>query len=216
MLSGSVVSESVDISSAPPRREPGTRSRAGNAMLRTRAALLEGAQRAVEKYGVRRTSMGELANAAGIAKGTLYNHFRTKDDVWAALIDHEVTSLADECVAVARADGLTAALERAADRIAAHPGLRRVAADEPAVLARLVDVGDGPGWSTARTAVADVIRVEHPAVEPDDARVATILRWLVTFVSSPGRPGEARGGAELVTAGLAAGAVRIDDEAAVN
>ena len=192
------MSEALDVSSAAPRREPGTRSRAGNAMLRTRAALLEGAQRAVEKYGVRRTSMSELANTAGIAKGTLYNHFRTKDDVWAALIEHEVTALADECVVVCRSEGLAAALERAADRIAAHAGLRRLAADEPGVVAKLVDVGDGPGWSAARIAVADVLAVQLVDVEPTDGRVATVLRWLVSFVASPGRPGEARAGAELL------------------
>jgi AcrR family transcriptional regulator len=168
-------------------------------MGRTRSALLEGAQRAVEKYGVRRTSMGEIATVAGIAKGTLYNHFRTKDDVWAALVQHEVTSLADECVLVVQSEGLAAALERAADRLSAHPGLRRIASEEPAVLAGLVVVGEGAGWDAARLGVADVI-----GLEPDDASVATVLRWLVSFVGAPGRSGEAAAGARLLAASLAA------------
>ena len=184
-------------------------------MGRTRAALLEGAQRAVEKYGVRRTSMAELATVAGIAKGTLYNHFRTKDDVWAALIEHEVTALADECVLVGSADGLAAALERAADRIGAHAGLRRIAAEEPAVLARRVVVGEGRGWDTARAAVGDVL-----SVEPDDELVALVLRWLVSFVGAPGRAGEAAAGAQLlataVTGALGQRSLRSPDEAVLS
>lgn len=179
--------------SAAPQREPGTRSRAGNAMGRTRAALLEGALRAVEKYGVRRSSMAELATVAGIAKGTLYNHFRTKDDVWAALLDNEVSLLADECVVVGRSEGLAAALERAADRLSSNQALRRIAAEEPAVLARLVVVGSGAGWDSARTAVGDVL-----GLEPDDVCVETVLRWLVSFVGAPGRSGDAAAGAALL------------------
>ena len=71
-------------SSAAPLRVRGVRSRAGNAMERTRAAVLDGAARAVEKHGARRATMGDIAVLAGIAKGTLYNHFRTKDAVYAA------------------------------------------------------------------------------------------------------------------------------------
>src|SRR5204863_3827131 len=86
--------------SAPPRRERGLRSRAGNAMGRTRVAVLDGASRAVEKHGARKTTMADIANLAGIAKGTLYNHFRTKDAVYAAALDGAVRSLGEECVPV--------------------------------------------------------------------------------------------------------------------
>src|SRR5918998_1770084 len=46
--------------SAAPRRTGGTRSRAGNAMARTRAGLLEGARRAVAEQGTRRTTMNDI------------------------------------------------------------------------------------------------------------------------------------------------------------
>jgi AcrR family transcriptional regulator len=85
------------VASAPPRRSGGTRSRAGNAMARTRAGLLDGARRAVGARGTRRTTMNDIAAQAGVAKATLYNHFRTKDDVWSALVEAEVRALAAEC-----------------------------------------------------------------------------------------------------------------------
>src|SRR5262249_14979758 len=131
------------LASALPRRAAGSRSRAGNAMARTRAGLLEGALRAVARQGTRRTTMNDIAAAAGVAKATLYNHFRTKDDVWAALLEAELAQLAADCAELPLRD----ALVLAATRISQHPGLRRVAQTEPAVLARLL-VADpaGPGW----------------------------------------------------------------------
>ncbi|MDT4917587.1 MAG: TetR/AcrR family transcriptional regulator, partial [Pseudonocardiales bacterium] len=68
--------------SAAPVRQQGMHTRAGNAMSRTRAALLSGAARAVSVTGSRIT-MAQVATAAGVAKATLYNHFRTRDAVLA-------------------------------------------------------------------------------------------------------------------------------------
>ena len=87
--------------SAPPRRVGGTRSRAGNAMARTRAGLLDGARRAVAAQGCRQTTMNDIAACSGVAKATLYNHFRTKDDVWSALVEAEVREVAAECAEAA-------------------------------------------------------------------------------------------------------------------
>src|SRR5665213_4094646 len=79
-------------SEAPSTR--GTRSRAGNAMGRGHEAALRGALAAVEKYGSRKATMGDIAMMAGIAKATLYNHFRTRDDVYAAVVVAEIDAIA--------------------------------------------------------------------------------------------------------------------------
>src|SRR5947209_7464750 len=123
----------VDASAAPVR-ERGLRSRAGNAMQRTRAAVIDGAVRAVEKHGARKTTMADIAMLAGIAKGTLYNHFRTKEAVYAAAVDAGVQSLSAECAALA-ADDLAEALAVAAERIRTHPALRRVGRERGAIRA---------------------------------------------------------------------------------
>src|SRR5579875_1468906 len=127
MSSGSF---STHYASAAPIREQGVHSRAGNAMARTRAAVLDGAARAVEKHGARKATMADITSLAGIAKGTLYNHFRAKEAVYAAALEAGIRSLANECAATARED-LTEALLFAADRVGSHPALRRIAADEP-------------------------------------------------------------------------------------
>ena len=103
-------------------------------MARTRAGLLDGARRAVGARGTRRTTMNDIAAQAGVAKATLYNHFRTKDDVWSALVEAEVRALAGECEELELVD----ALAHSARRLSDHPALRRVAETEPVALAGLL------------------------------------------------------------------------------
>jgi len=182
--------------SAAPVRERGVHSRAGNAMQRTRAAVLDGAVRAVEKHGARRTTMADIAMLAGIAKGTLYNHFRTKEAVYAAAVDAAVQSLGEECVTVA-ADDLAEALALAAERISGSAALRRIATDEPAVLSALTSIGDDGAWATARTMGHDVLRAA--GAHDDASSVDLVLRWLVSFVAVPGHDVEAQA-ARLATA----------------
>ena len=112
---------------APPVHLPGAHTRAGNAMGRTRAGLLAGAARAFAEHGLRRSTMQSIAAAAGVAKATLYNHFRTKDEVAAALLAAELDRLA----ALAAALPLDQALAALSDEFGAHPVLRRLAETEP-------------------------------------------------------------------------------------
>jgi AcrR family transcriptional regulator len=187
--------------STAPVITTGTRMRAGNAMGRTRAAVIDGAQRAVEKYGSRKTTMADVASLAGVAKATLYNHFRTKHDVFAATVEAEVEALGTECAAIAADDGLAPALVRAAERIGSHPAARRVAAEEPAVLARLTTPAEGGGWPVVRRAVAQtLVAARSPS---GSAEVESVLRWLVTFVGAPGGNDEIATGARLLAVGLA-------------
>jgi AcrR family transcriptional regulator len=152
-------------------------------MERTRGAVLDGAVRAVEKHGARKTTMADIANLAGIAKGTLYNHFRTKEAVYVAALDNGVRGLGDECTAVAR-DDLCDALSLAADRIGSHPALRRIATDEPAAVSVVTCVGTDGVWAVARAGVRSML--EAAGRDPTDAAVDLVLRWLVTCVASPG------------------------------
>jgi AcrR family transcriptional regulator len=175
--------------SAAPVRELGVHSRAGNAMQRTRAALLDGAVRAIEKHGARRTTMADIATLAGIAKGTLYNHFRAKEAVFAAAVETGVHALTDECVTVANED-LADALALAADRLGTHPALRRLAADEPATLSALTTIDDSEPWQLARRSVRSVL--DAAGRDTSTPTVEVVLRWLVSFIGAPGHEIEAQ------------------------
>ncbi len=121
-------------------------------MGRTREAALSGALAAVAKYGSRKATMGDIATLAGIAKATLYNHFRTRDDVYAAVVVAEIDAVA--AAVTESSAGFAAALVAAATTVGANAAVRRVARDEPAVLASLATPGDGPGWRAARAHIA--------------------------------------------------------------
>jgi AcrR family transcriptional regulator len=199
-----------------PRRTAGTRVRSGNAMERTRTAVLDAAAHCVERYGVRRTTMGDIALKAAVAKGTLYNHFRTKDDVLAALVLSRAAALAATCRAVAVGDplpaaapglpvpelgaGLAAALETAAAGLASDGPLRRLVADDPGLAAPLLAAGEGRGWEQVRTEVRGVL--EAAGADGGDDAVALVLRWLVSQVVWPARPDEARAAAARLAVAL--------------
>jgi len=54
----------------------------------------------VEK-GFAETSMREIAAAAGIGKATLYDYFKTKDDILLSFFEREVRALADRAAVIA-------------------------------------------------------------------------------------------------------------------
>jgi len=175
------------VASAAPVREKGTHTRAGNAMNRTRAALLAGAARAVEASGTKIT-MSQVATAAGVAKATLYNHFRTRDAVLAALIVDQVEAL----IGAQAGKPLARALTDTADAISRNPICRSLARCEPAALATLGRIDEtAPAWQRARSAVAETLAA--------GGRGGTdlVLRWLAAFVVSPA-------GAEEIAADVAA------------
>ena len=154
---------------------PGSHTRAGNAMNRTRAGLLAGAARAFADQGLRRSTMQSVAAAAGVAKATLYNHFRTKDDVVAALLSAEIDRLA----ALSAALPPDQALAALSDELGAHPVLRRLAETDPETFAGLLTV-DPEQWAELTGRLAGALRIDV-----DDADL--VARWLAGVVLQPGR-----------------------------
>jgi AcrR family transcriptional regulator len=178
--------------SAAPVRAKGVHTRAGNAMTRTRTALLAGAARAVEASGTKIT-MAQVATSSGVAKATLYNHFRTRDAVLAALVMAQVQAVAD-----AQADKpLEAALVDAATAIATNPVRRGLARLEPAALAALAVRDDSAeAWQYARAAVAAVLAAAGRG------GTDTVLRWLASFVVNPADMASIQRDAAVLLAGL--------------
>jgi AcrR family transcriptional regulator len=166
------------VTSAAPVREKGVHTRAGNAMNRTRAALLSGAARAVEVSGTKIT-MAQVAAAAGVAKATLYNHFRTRDAVLDALVEHQVEAI----IEAQAGKPLGVALVDAATAIATSPVRRGLARLEPAVLAAVGRIdASAPGWQSARAAVEAAL-----AAEGRDG-VDIVLRWLASYLLTEAEP----------------------------
>lgn len=174
-----------------PVRAAGTRTRSGNAMLRTRVAILDAAAACIERCGVRRTTMSDVSTQARIAKATLYNHFRTKDDVVTALLAAEL----DRLTTLAAARPLDEALAMLSDEIGAHPVLRRLASTEPETLIGLLAVG-GERWSELTGRLGGALGLDADAAE-------LAARWLLGVVLQPGRSTTRRRSAARLAALLA-------------
>jgi len=119
--------------------------------------------------------MQAVAAAAGVAKGTLYNYFRTKDELVRALLATELARLTDLAASLPP-DRALAAL---ADELGEHPVVRRLAVVEPETLTVLVDVPPEVfAELTARLAAA-------LGADEDGAGIA--LRWLLGVLLQPAR-----------------------------
>jgi AcrR family transcriptional regulator len=174
---------------ARPARGPrtGAPGRSTGPMSRTRRGLLTGARSAFAERGLRRTTMQHVAAAAGVAKATLYNHFRTKDDVAAALLAFEL----DRLVALAAELPLTVAVPALAEEVGAHPVLRRLAETEPETLARMLTV-DADRWADIAVALGASLGLTRVAAE-------VVGRWLLGLVLQPGTKAERAQQAAQVT-----------------
>ena len=171
-------------------------------MGRARAAVLDGALRSIARQGVRATTMGDVAALGGVAKATLYNHFRRKEDVWRALADAEVRRIVEECVALA-AEDLRTAVSTAADRVAEHPAIRRIAAEEPELLGAIAAPDPGtPGWTAAVDGATAMLAASGRSASP--ATVDVVVRWVASHVGLPGSAESRRAGAALLIAAVLA------------
>jgi AcrR family transcriptional regulator len=70
-----------------------------------RAALLDAAVRVFLRYGFKKTSMDDLARAAGLSRQGLYLHFQTKEELFKAAVGHLLETMRRAvCAALDRRD----------------------------------------------------------------------------------------------------------------
>lgn len=79
-------------------RPPGSRPRSGKRAEhkeKTRKRILRAALELFSKKGFFRTTAKEISDKAGIAEGTLFNYFETKEDVALYFFEEEIAALID-------------------------------------------------------------------------------------------------------------------------
>ncbi|NMB83912.1 TetR/AcrR family transcriptional regulator [Candidatus Roizmanbacteria bacterium] len=62
----------------------------------TRQAIVRAAEKIFARDGFTSASIDDVAEAANIAKGTVYYHFRSKDELFFEIIDNGINGLADD------------------------------------------------------------------------------------------------------------------------
>jgi AcrR family transcriptional regulator len=101
-------------------RSEGSSSPADDAMVRT-DQIADAALRLFARYGYKRSAMDDIAREAGLAKATLYLHFKGKDDVFRAMLDLLGRRVEARCREVVAAPGPFP--QRLAALLQAHHGL---------------------------------------------------------------------------------------------
>jgi AcrR family transcriptional regulator len=70
----------------------------------TQAAILKAARKLFGDDGFQATTMDDIASAAQVAKGAVYHHFKTKEDVFEAVFEEVSRDLVAEIAKVSRAE----------------------------------------------------------------------------------------------------------------
>lgn len=66
------------------------------------AKIIDGAARAMARHGLRKLTMSDIGDEAGVSRGTLYRYFKSKEEVLEAVGKHvadSLTSAFDEAIA---------------------------------------------------------------------------------------------------------------------
>jgi DNA-binding transcriptional regulator YbjK len=73
--------------------------------LGTRDAILDAAERTLQRFGYRKMSIDDVAKAAGVGKSTIYLHFKDKADVALSSLERTMTRAQEVMRAIAKESG---------------------------------------------------------------------------------------------------------------
>ena len=142
---------------------------------KTRTALIDGARTLLSEVGVREANMITIADRSRVARATLYNHFRDKEEIVHALVDSEIARMSELAKS---ASHRTEALYLLSRDIFENSALRKVAELEPHLIARRVTISESEKWSQVRSTLQSVLYCSRESGE-------LVLRWLLSQFFSP-------------------------------
>ena len=154
---------------------------------RTQSAILAGAKNLIATVGLAKMSMTEIADTSEVSRATLYNHYRDKESVIAALCVSEIARL----IAIAQsAPNATDALELLSIAISADSALARMRTHDPAPLTKALAAIENPLWP----AFSDLLFT----ITGSQILAEVAVRWLLGQVFNPLTPEDSRLHAELL------------------
>jgi len=158
-----------------------------NTHRRTQSAILTGTKELIATVGLAKMSMIEIADTSEVSRATLYNHYRDKESVIAALCESECARL---IAIVQSAPNATDALELLSIQISTDGALAHMRVFDPAPLTLALAAIDNPLWNNLCDALA--------VISGSQVLADLALRWLVGQVLNPLTPEDSRLHAELL------------------
>jgi AcrR family transcriptional regulator len=158
-----------------------------NAHRRTEAAILAGTKELISRKGIAGLSMIEIADHSEVSRATLYNHYRDKDAVLAALVAAEVQRLAD----LATTAGTPAdALESLSLSISSDSALAAMRIHDADILVSAMT-------NTASEHYITIAQIIFAATKSEPG-TGIAMRWLLGQVLQPITPEQSREQAALL------------------
>jgi len=145
-----------------------------------RRQIIEGARRVFLAQGFDAASMGAIAREAGVSKGTLYVYFKSKEDLFEAIVEDECRQQAEQIFTFDRTAAIESELSRLGvdlSRFLSRPGgvssvrtIIAIADRMPEVGAKFYLSGPARGIASLKQYLED--KVDAGVLEPHDCEVA--------------------------------------------
>lgn len=158
-----------------------------NTHRRTHSAILIATKELIATVGLANMSMIEIADTAEVSRATLYNHFRDKESVVAALCESECERL----ILIAQSSvNASEALEHLSLEISGDAALAHMRIHDPALLTKALGLREHPLWGRFAS--------ELVLVTGSQLLAHVSLLWLMGQVLQPIAPHNSRLQAELL------------------
>lgn len=163
--------------------------------------ILDAAAELLVAWGYRRVTIDEVAKRAGVGKGTVYLHWRSRDELFLATLLRESSEMLDCIVRAARADPATILPHRYFRLLFLEtferPLLRAMFTMDTETLGKLVDHRTGQQVSQAKTIVSEEyfsLLAEHGLIDstlrPEEMMYTIASTFLGFLVADPLIPEE--------------------------
>ena len=155
-----------------------------------RERLMDAAIACLQRYGLEKTGMSDIASAAGVTKPTIYNYFASRDELLHSALGRAGRALGERLVEHARrfptpADQLVEAVLFCLREIPNEPGLAVTSSSESDGFGARVALRPA-GLEIARHVLGELFvdRSEHP--EDIDEIAEILIRWMLSLLTLDG------------------------------
>jgi AcrR family transcriptional regulator len=159
----------------------------------TASRILDAARRQIELFGIRRTTMEDIARRSGISRVTVYRHFPTKDRLVEAVVLREVHRFLAELGALldqfdSEEDRIIEGFVFTVGALRQHSLLQRLLHGEPELFLPQLTIEAGPILALARTLIVDYVKRRGWSLLSDDElsfAAETGVRLALSLVLTP-------------------------------